>query len=209
MSQDALSLCAHIFFRVSHSPVLSLSLSAALSIAPSPSPFPTGDLFFLLWDLRSHSLIAHYSALIPPEDGPREAEWVAAALSPPYTSPPYSSLIAMRWCHGFYLLQGYPFIFSLYYTVFISLSPPPSISFTSVILSQSLSQILLPLKRRLEDLGMFGCCLAHPRTMLDTQTIITTNPTVTPLKKSHWFNIPLLLLHLPVLSSAFVFSPVI
>lgn len=171
-------LCRFVRTSFSGSPFLlfSLSLSAALSIAPSP--FPTGDLFFLLWDLGSHSLIAHYSTLIPPEDGPREAEWVTAALSPPYTSPPYSLLIAMRWCHGFYLLQGYPFIFSLYYTVFISISPPPSISFTSVILSQSLSQILLPLKRRLEDLGLFGCCLAHPRTMLDTQKGRPSSPQI-------------------------------
>lgn len=84
------------------------------------------------------------------------------------------------------------------HTLYISpVHPALSPTSTPVFLSQSPSQILSPLKRRLGDLGMFGCCLAHPRYMLDTQI---GEPSTLQIQlqlpfKSHWFNVPLLFSH--------------
>lgn len=127
MSQDALSLCAHIFFRVSLS--LVLSLSASLSISPSPSPFPTGDLFFLLWDLGSHSLIAHYSALIPSRG------WAPRGRMGRYNSlsPLYLATLFLAPCHAmmswFLFAPGVPIHFlSVLHTLYLPLPPPPTLN---------------------------------------------------------------------------------
>lgn len=92
----------------------------------------------------------------------------------------------------------------LLHTLYISLFHPPPLPLTStsVSLRQFLSQILLPLKRRLGDLGMFGCCLVHPRYMLDTQTGKPSTLQIQLQLLFKHFNILLLFSHLPPLCSA-------
>lgn len=191
------ALCAHLFKRLPFSLHLSLSLYPSL---PHPSTFPLVSFIlfiFFLWDLGSHSLKGHCSALIP------SSGWAPAGRMDNSSlrcrlSPPLSLLLAMRWCHGFYLLQGYPLIFSPYYTLYLPLppcyTPIPHLFFYPF--SQSLPQILSLLKRRLGDLGMFGCCLAHPRYMLDTPK---GKPSMLQIQQywykhnysTYWFEIPL------------------
>lgn len=145
---------------------LSLSLSASFFISPLPSPFPTGDLFFScgIWDPIHWERIIRFLSI--PEDGPRAAEWVTLSLSlSPYASPTLYAFLAMKWCHGFYFLRGYTSILSLYYTLCISLIHPlPSITFSPVLFPDSFASHGVP-----EDLGIFGCCLAHPRYMLNNE----------------------------------------
>lgn len=123
-------LCGFVHTSFSWSPFLSLSSSASFSISPSPcfpllicfSPVGFGIPF------REHII----QFLSFPEDGPRAAEWVT--MVPPTTttplpaSPTHSSLLAMRWCHGFYLLRGYTPILSRCYTLHISHFQPPTLT---------------------------------------------------------------------------------
>lgn len=147
MSQDALLLCVHIFLRVSLSLSISLCLFLHLSLA---LPLSHWWFVFLLWDLGSHSFRVHCSALIHSSGwAPRcrmgdcgcsrlclRSLALSLSLSPPNFSPPHSLLLAIRWCHGSYLLRGYPLIRSPHYTLSISLlstplSPQPPLLFSS------------------------------------------------------------------------------
>ena len=179
MSQDALLLCVHIFLSVS----LSLSISSCLffSISPLPFNFPTGDLLFLscgIWDPIHWEHIV--LLLSTPADGPREAEWVLLVSAFSVSLPPPSASRHPTPCSlpcddvMAFICFGVPIdSLSLLHTPYISpLSPHQPPSYTPVFLfslSECLSQILSPLKRHQGDLGMFGCCSAHPRHMLYTQ----------------------------------------
>lgn len=166
MSQDALSLYAHIFFKVS----LSLSSSAlflhfSLTLPCFPlvicfSPVGFGIPF------REH-IIQFLSFL---EDGPRAAEWVTVGPPAPLylTSPLFFPCHAMMsWL--LFALGVHADSLGIKHSLSPTSSPLPSLTFTTLFLSQSISQILWPLKGHLEDLGMFGCCFAHPWYMFDTQ----------------------------------------
>lgn len=121
MSQDALLLCVHIFLSVSLSLSISLCLFIHLSLILSLSHWWFILIFFPscgIWD----PIHIHCSTLIP-SSGWAPAGRMGNSRLRCRLSPPLSLLLAMRWCHGFYLLQGYPLIFSPYYTLPIS---PPS-----------------------------------------------------------------------------------
>lgn len=218
MSQDALLLCVHIFLRVSLSLSISLCLVLHLSLA---LPLSHWWFVFLLWDLGSHSFRVHCSALIHSSGwasrcrmgdcGSSRLCLRSLALSLSF-SPQLLATPLLAACHTMmsWLLfaPGVPIdSISPLHTLYISpVHPALSPTSTPVFLSQSPSQILSPLKRRLGDLGMFGCCLAHPRYMLDTQI---GEPSTLQIQlqlplKSHWFNVALLFSHLPLLWSAFI-----
>lgn len=165
MSQDALWLCAHIFFMVSLSLYLPQPLSPSLPHPVFPllicfSPVGFGIPF------REHII----QFLSFPEDGPRAAEWVT--MVPPTPQPHQPTLLFLP-CDDVmaFICSGGTRRFSLGVTHSISptSSPQPSLTFIPVFLSQSISQILWPLQTRLEDLRMFGCCFAHPWHMFGTQ----------------------------------------
>lgn len=166
MSQDALSLCAHIFFKVS----LSLSSSASFSISPSLYPVSHWWFVFLLWDLGSHSESTLFSSYPFQRMGPeRQNGWLWVPLHPTPHQPTLLSLpcddVMAFICSG----GTRWFSPSIKHSISPTSSPLPSLTFTTLFLSQSISQILWPLKGCLEDLGMFGCCLAHPWYMFDIQ----------------------------------------
>lgn len=127
MSQDALSLCAHIFFRVSLS--LSIFLCLFLHLYLTLPRFPLVICFSPVgFGIPFRERIIQFLSF--PEDGPRAVEWVSVPPPPPHphTSPTHSSLLAMQWCHGFYLLWGYTLILSRYYTLHISHFQPPTLT---------------------------------------------------------------------------------
>lgn len=169
------ALCAHLFKRLPFSLHLSLSFSPSL---PCPLTFPLVICFFsLLWDLGSHSLRAHCSALIHSSGWAPRGRMGALVSAFSLSLPPPLAAPLLAPCHTMmsWLLfaSGCPLILSPCCTLpifspFTPLTLHPILLF-SVFQSESLSQILLPLKRHQRDLGMFGCCLAHPRYMLYTQ----------------------------------------
>lgn len=129
MSQDALLLCAHIFLRVS----LSFSISPSLSFSPSrPPPFPLVICFspvgFGIPFIES-ALFASYPVQRMGPERQNGWLWVLSSLPSlsPHSLPPRSLLLAIRWCHGFYLLRGYPLILSPCYTLYISLLQPSTL----------------------------------------------------------------------------------
>lgn len=87
MSQDALWLCAHIFFRVS----LSLSIFLSRFLHLSLTLFPTADLLFScgIWDPIQR---AHYSVLI------LSRGWAPSGRMGDYAPPPTNPLFSL--CHA-------------------------------------------------------------------------------------------------------------
>lgn len=161
MSQDALSLYAHIFFKVS------LSLSSSFSSSPSLYPISHWWFVFLLWDLGSHSENTLFSCYPFQGMGPERQNgwlWVPPHLTNPLFFPCHAMMSWLLFALGVHANS-----LGIKHSISPTSSPLPSLTFTTLFLSQSISQILRPLKGRLEDLGMFGCCFAHPWYMLDTQ----------------------------------------
>lgn len=165
------------------------SLSVSFSIVPSPSLFPTGDLFFSygIWDPIHPGLIVGLLSI--PEDGPWEAEWVTVGtLVSPFSlvllsSPPHVLLFAMRWCHGFYLLGGYPLILSPFYTLHLSLFPstpnllscfPPPVPLPDCIASQK------PPRGFVDVWMLFSTPTVHAWHR-DGEATNPSNPTLTPI----------------------------
>lgn len=151
MSQDALCLCVHIFLRVSLFPSISLSLSPS---CPRPPLFPLVICFLPVGfgiPFIESTLFASYPFLRMGPERQNGRLWVPwSLLAPCHTM--------MSWL---LFAAGAPIDFpSVLHTLYLPLSP--SLTSTPVFLHQSLSQILLLLKRRLGDLGMFGCCLSTP-----------------------------------------------
>lgn len=170
MSRDALLLCVHIFFQAPP-PSLSSSLHLSLHLL-SPTLFPLVICFFLscgIWGA------IHWGRIVPPlihsrgwapRGGLGDCGCSCLPSPPPAPRHPAPLLLAntmMSWLSFSLGWRGAgPFIdsLSLLHTLYISLYlvPPPN-------LCRSFSQILLLLKRRRGDLGMFGCCSAQPRKM--------------------------------------------
>lgn len=128
MSQDALLLCAHIFFRVSLSLHLHLSLSLFLVLHLSLAlPLSHWWFVFLLWDLGSHSLRAHYSALIHSRGWAPRGRMGDCGYSPLFLLSPAPPLLAP--CHAMmsWLLfaPGVPIdSLSVLHTLYLPLPPP-------------------------------------------------------------------------------------
>lgn len=121
-------LCRFVHTSFSGSPFLSLSSSASFSISPSPYPVSHWWFVFFLWDLGSHSESALFSSYPFQRMGPEQQNGWVCPPPHPHTSPTHSSLLAMQWCHGFYLLWGYTLILSRYYTLHISHFQPPTLT---------------------------------------------------------------------------------
>lgn len=162
-------LCRFMHTSFLRSPFLYLPLLLSPSL-PHSTQFPTGDLFFScgIWDPIQR---AHYSVLI------LSRGWAPSSRMGDYRSPhtptPHQPTLLSLPCDDVmaFICSGGTRWFSLgiKHSISPTSSPLPSLTFTTLFLSQSISQILWPLKGRLEDLGMFGCCFAHPWYMFDTQ----------------------------------------
>lgn len=211
------ALCAHLFKGLPFSLHLSLSLSPSLSCPP---PFPLVICFspvgFGIPFIESALFSSYPFQRMGPE---RQNGWLWVLLSLSLLTPSLSlslpqllTTLVLAPCHTMmsWLLfaLGVPIdSLCLLHTLYISLFHPPLIPLNStpVSLRQFLSQILLPLQRRLGDLGMFGCCLVHPRYILDTQTGTPSTLQIQLQLLFKHFNILLLSLHHPLLWSAFIF----
>lgn len=134
------ALCTFLFQDL---PFLSISLSISPSCPPpKPSSFFSHWWFvFLLWDLGSHSLRTHYSALIHSRGWAPRGRMGDCGYSPP--PPPHS--LPCDDVMAFYLLQGYPLNLSLCSPLYLLLYSPPSLVFTPVFLCESLSKFLCAL----------------------------------------------------------------
>lgn len=192
------ALCAHLFKARRFSLHLSPSLSPSL---PRPPSFPLVICFSPVGfgiPFIERTLFSSYPFQRMGPERQNGWLWVLSSLPQLLTTP----LLAP--CHTMMswllFVPGVP-IDSLHTLCVSLLHPLLCLTSTPASLCRSLSQILLLLKRCLGDLGMFGCCLAHPRYMLDTQSGKPSTPRIQrqfPFK-SYWFNSLPLLQHLSLL----------
>lgn len=154
--------------------LFSFHLPLHLSLAPLLPPFPPTSSFspflshwwfvFLSGGISgSHSVRTHYSPLIHSRGwapGGRMGDWGVLSPPPSTSSPssPSSSLLAMRWCHGFLFAPGVPIdSLSSCVTRYISSFPSPSWALTPVFLSRFVSKPLRALNGSQRIWVQFDC----------------------------------------------------
>lgn len=150
------ALCAHLFKGLS----LSLSISHSIYfLLPSPRPplVPTGDLFFLLWDLGCHSLGGALFASYPFQRmGPERRNgrlWVLLSLSLSPPAPRHPAPCSLPYDDVMAPIDSLSLLHTLYISLYLLSCFPPASPFPRFFCFSKGARGVL---------GMFGCCSAHP-----------------------------------------------